>query len=70
MPKTIYKKNNLKDIQTELELIRSSVISLSIKDDEGEYKPEFVRRALKSVQEKPTEIFTNVKDFLRQISKK
>lgn len=70
MSKTISKKVNLRDIQTELELIRSFMIGLAIKDDEGEYKPAFVKRVLKSLKDEPTETFTNAKDFLRQISKK
>ena len=69
MSKTIAKKVNLRDIQTELELIRSFMIGLAVKDEEGEYRPEFVKRMKKLVKEKSTHTFTNTQDFLRQIRK-
>ncbi|OGZ65982.1 MAG: hypothetical protein A3C50_03090 [Candidatus Staskawiczbacteria bacterium RIFCSPHIGHO2_02_FULL_43_16] len=70
MLKTISKKASLREIQTELELIRSFMIGLAIEDAEGKYRPEFVKRALRSLKDKPTETFTNAKDFLRKIRKK
>ncbi|OHA43072.1 MAG: hypothetical protein A3G03_00945 [Candidatus Taylorbacteria bacterium RIFCSPLOWO2_12_FULL_44_15c] len=50
--------NNSKiNITQELTLLRSAVIGLIGKDPEGEYRPEFVKKVLKSMQKKPTMVF-------------
>ena len=58
-----------KEIKTELfrEFILPIVLS-DVKDPEGEYKEEFVKRVLKAAKEKPTYAY-NPKTFLRQISR-
>lgn len=51
-------------LKQEVELLRSLVISTVGKDKEGEYKPEFVRRVLKSAKSKPIYTYKNSKSFL------
>ena len=61
--------NNSKiNIAQELTLLRSAVIGLIGKDPEGEYKPEFVKKVLRALKEKPRYTFTSKEKFLKQIS--
>ena len=59
--------NKLDLLKQEMELLRSLVISTVGKDKEGEYRPEFVRRILKSAKSKPKHIYKDSKTFLSQI---
>ena len=54
-------------LKQEVELLRSLVISTVGKDKEGEYKPEFIRRILKSANSKPKHIYKDSKTFLSQL---
>ncbi len=56
-------------IQKEVELLRSFVIGIAGKDNEGEYKPEFVDRVFRALKEKPDFKFTGSKSFLHQLDK-
>lgn len=50
-------------VEKEVQLLRSFVIGLAGKDPEGNYKPEFVERVLKSLDEKPQYEFTGSQSF-------
>lgn len=52
------------------ELLQEFVFPIlrDVKDAEGEYKEEFVKRVLKATKEKPIYVY-NPKTFLRQISR-
>ena len=63
------KKESLQELRNEVALLRSFVIGLVGKDEEGEYRPEFVRRILKAAKEKPTRTFRNAKSFLAELKK-
>jgi hypothetical protein len=63
--KTLQKKT--RELEREVELLRSFMIGQLGKDPEGEYKPEFVKEALKAAKEKPKHEFKDAKSFLRQI---
>ena len=56
-------------LEKEVELLRSFVIGIAGKDNEGEYKPEFVERVLRALKDKPEFEFTNSKAFLSQLDK-
>ena len=61
--------NNSKiNIAQELTLLRSAVIGLIGKDSEGEYRPEFVKKVLRALKEKPRYTSTSKEKFLKQIS--
>lgn len=53
------------------ELLQEFIVPIlkDVKDAEGEYKEEFVKRVLKAVKEKPIYVY-NSKTFLRQIGGK
>lgn len=53
------------DIQTEVQNLRSFVIGIAGKDEEGEYRPDFVNKILKENQEEAPFIFRDKKDFLK-----
>ncbi len=54
-------------LKQEVELLRSLVISVVGKDKEGEYRPEFVKRILKSARSKPKYTYKDSKTFLSQL---
>ena len=56
--------NTLAILKQEVELLRSLVISTVGKDKEGEYRPEFIKRILKSVKSKPKHTYKDSKSFL------
>jgi predicted ThiF/HesA family dinucleotide-utilizing enzyme len=47
--------------------ILKDLIFLLLKDPEGEYKKTFINRIRKKAKAKPQFVFTNKKDFLKQI---
>ncbi len=62
---------NLDDISSlkrEMGLLRSFVISSLGKDKEGDYKPEFVNRILKTSSKKADYKFKSAKHFLKQLA--
>lgn len=71
MAQTIFSKskNDIRKIQEELRLLRSSVIGMIGKDREGVYRPAFVRRIQRALREKPEQIFRDEKSFLEHLRK-
>lgn len=61
------KTSSVRELQKEVELLRSFVIGQTGRDREGEYKPEFVRRILKAAQDPPTHEFKDADSFLKDI---
>lgn len=60
---------NNSSLSHEVEMLRSLAVSLVGRDPEGEYRPEFVRKVLRSVKLRPTHKFTNKKEFLALLLK-
>ena len=56
-----------RELEKEIELLRSFVIGQAGKDPEGEYNPAFARRALEAAKEEPKYEFKDAKSFLRHI---
>jgi hypothetical protein len=56
-------------LEAELKLLRSFLIGMAGKDKEGNYRPEFVEKALKAAQEKEQFTFKNATDFLTLLKK-
>jgi len=69
MSNTTKTKNNLSSLQKEVKLLRSFVIGVAGKDNEGEYRPELVTRVLNAANQKAIHTFTNSQDFLRKLRK-
>ena len=63
-------KINIAGLQQEVELLRSFVVGIAGKDNEGNYRPEFVRKVLKASKEKGRFIFKDGKSFLSHLRKK
>lgn len=61
----IYKE--VKALKEETRTLKELVF-LILKDPEGEYKEFFIKKIIKKYQNEPRFIFTNKKDFLKQIS--
>lgn len=57
-------------LEQEVRLIKSFVIGLAGKDREGNYRPEFVKRVLKALSDRPKYDFTSAADFLALIRNK
>ena len=57
----------LQEIKRETKILKD-LIFLLLKDPEGEYKKTFINRIRKKAKAKPQFVFTNKKDFLRQIA--
>lgn len=57
------------NLKKEMKILRSFVIGAIIKDKEGEYRPEFVKKILRLSKEKRGFDFRNAKIFLKQIQK-
>ena len=55
------------DLHREIEMLRSFAVSIVGKDSEGEYRPDFVRKVLRSVHLRPTRRFENAKAFLAEV---
>lgn len=66
--KTLDKKT--RELEKEIELLRSFVIGRAGRDPEGEYNPAFVKRVLKAAQEKPKYEFKDSKSFLKHVQSK
>ena len=64
-----YRNNQVEALRQELSLLRSLVMSVIVKDAEGEYRPAFVRRILKLLQEKPNSKFIGKETFLEQLKR-
>lgn len=55
------------NMRVEFMRLRSLMIGLAGKDEEGDYRPEFVERALKAAEDTSTHIFKSPADFLKQV---
>lgn len=69
MPQAFRNKPRISELQEEIRLLRSFIIGIIGKDEEGKYNPEFVRKIYKSSQQKPKYIFRDRHSFLKQIYK-
>lgn len=69
MAKVLNNNSRILNLQKEMELLRSFIIGLAGKDEEGEYKPEFVKRILRAIQKKPRYTFKGKENFLTQLRK-
>jgi len=68
--KTAEKLNReVSNLRREIEMLRSFLIGTLAKDEEGEYRPEFVKRILCLSKERARFIFKDAKSFLEQIQK-
>jgi predicted ThiF/HesA family dinucleotide-utilizing enzyme len=56
----------IQEIKKETKILKD-LIFLLLKDPEGEYKKTFINRIRKKSKAKPQYVFTNKKDFLKQI---
>lgn len=61
----IYKE--VKNLREETRALKE-MIFLVLKDAEGEYKDSFINQILTKTRSKPQFIFTNKKNFLKEIS--
>ncbi len=68
--KSLEKSKPISNLKEEIRALRSFLIGILGKDREGEYNPKFVRRILKSAQEKAIFTFKNKESFLKQVRKK
>ena len=69
--KTLEKLNRKSpSLKEEIKALRSFVIGALGKDQEGEYKPELIRKVLKAAREKTVFTFKSKKAFKEQIGKK
>lgn len=57
----------VQDLANELISLRSYIIGLAGKDEEGEYRPEFVERVLSASRDRDVERFTTAKDFVDRL---
>ncbi len=62
------KRITLVGLQKEVDELRTKIFGL-ITDDEGEYRPEFIKRIRKAAKEKPVHEFTDAKSFLAMLKK-
>jgi len=69
MSQTLTNKLQISKLQKEIKLLRSFVIGILGRDKEGKYNSEFVKKILKSSQEKPKYTFKDRNSFLKQIHK-
>lgn len=57
------------ELEKEIQLLRSFLIGVAGKDKEGNYKPEFVKKILRTNQEEGKFIFRDKKSFLSCLQK-
>ncbi|PIR97185.1 MAG: hypothetical protein COT91_02730 [Candidatus Doudnabacteria bacterium CG10_big_fil_rev_8_21_14_0_10_41_10] len=62
-------QNDIHNLRKEVSLMRSLLISLIGRDQEGSYKPSFVKAVLKSAQEKSNFKFSNSRSLLSDLKK-
>lgn len=68
--KTAEKLNRkISDLKREMGMLRSFLIGTLAKNQEGEYRPEFVKRILRLSKKKAEFTFKDAKSFLKQIQK-
>lgn len=57
----------VEDLKQEVGLLRSFVIGLIAKDQEGEYRPEFTKEILLALKERPVHLFKGAASFLKEL---
>ncbi len=62
-------KSGLKDLKSDVGLLRSAIVSILGEDDEGQYNTKFVKQILKTTKDKPAHSFHNTKSFLAELDK-
>ena len=67
IPSMIIALKDINQIKEELSGLKSVIIGLIGRDEEGEYNPDFVKRVLKAAKEKPRYTFQGKKIFLGQL---
>ena len=68
--RTLEKLNrNIYNLQREIEIFRSFIIGFLGRDNEGKYRPDFVKRILKGASEDVPLVFRDKKSFLKKIQK-
>lgn len=61
--------NTIQELQKEVARLRSAVISIIGKDDEGIYRPEFVKEMLQAATEIPAYRFRGRHSFLADLAR-
>jgi hypothetical protein len=56
-------------LKKEIAMLRSLAVSLVGRDTEGEYRPEFVEKVLRTTPQKSLKKFTTPAAFLRELRK-
>lgn len=64
---TTTQEKKIKDLERQVELLRSAVIGFVKKDPEGEYRPEFEHDVFGAMNEAPEYEFTDKETFLKQL---
>lgn len=59
--------NEVRDLKQEMQTLRSLLIGLLGRDEEGEYRPSFVREILRAAKQKPTHMFRGRGSLLADI---
>ena len=59
--------NEILSLKEEVKIIRTVIIGLLGKDEEGNYRPEFIKKVLKISKEKPIGVFKDKETFLKEI---
>ncbi|MDP2692378.1 MAG: hypothetical protein Q8O88_01905 [bacterium] len=57
----------LRKLENEVKILRSLLISVAGKDNEGVYRSSFVKKLTKTIADKPIQKFKNKKSFLAQL---
>ncbi|HEX9721907.1 MAG TPA: DUF2683 family protein [Candidatus Paceibacterota bacterium] len=60
---------NVSELKKEVRLLRSFVIGFAGKDQEGEYRPQFVQKILKAASKGTTKTFKDSTSFLKELRK-
>jgi len=56
-------------LKREVRTLRSFLISVVGKDEEGAYRPQFVREVLRAAREQPTRSFENAHSLLKELER-
>lgn len=59
----------ISDIKNEMGMLRSFIIGVLAQDQEGEYRPEFVKKILRLSGKKVDITFKDSESFLKQVQK-
>ena len=62
-------KKEIRDLKQEVSLLRSFIISMIGEDEEGNYRPEFIKEILDAAKEKPEFTFLDLQSFMAQLKR-